>query len=134
MDNNRIGQGNPSGGSASDHLANERTFLAWVRTGIGIMAFGFVVVKFTLFVKQISLVIQHPLAVPGHGYSEAIGVFLVAFGVLLSLLAFLRYRITTKQLTDAVYKPSALLTGLLMISVVLAGVLLVVYLLNNVRN
>ena len=34
-----------------EHLANERTFLAWMRTSIGIMAFGFVVVKFALFVK-----------------------------------------------------------------------------------
>ena len=31
-------------GNVSDHLANERTFLAWIRTSIGIMAFGFVVV------------------------------------------------------------------------------------------
>ncbi|MFZ6006727.1 MAG: YidH family protein, partial [Nitrospirota bacterium] len=36
------------------HMANERTFLAWIRTSIGIMAFGFVVEKFALFVKQIS--------------------------------------------------------------------------------
>ena len=43
--------------NASDHLANERTLLAWVRTCIGIMAFGFVVVKFSLFIKQISLVL-----------------------------------------------------------------------------
>ena len=36
----------------NDHLANERTFLAWLRTGIGVMVFGFVVVKFSLFLKQ----------------------------------------------------------------------------------
>lgn len=35
------------------HMANERTFLAWIRTSIGIMAFGFVMEKFALFVKQI---------------------------------------------------------------------------------
>ena len=40
----------------NDHLANERTFLAWLRTGIGVMAFGFVVVKFSLFLKQFSLI------------------------------------------------------------------------------
>jgi putative membrane protein len=34
----------------SDHAANERTFLAWVRTGIAVIAFGFVVEKFNLFV------------------------------------------------------------------------------------
>lgn len=34
-----------------DHLANERTLLAWVRTSIGIMAFGFVVFEFSLFIS-----------------------------------------------------------------------------------
>src|SRR6266446_6112488 len=34
----------------SDHAANERTFLAWVRTGIAVIAFGFVIEKFNLFV------------------------------------------------------------------------------------
>ena len=33
----------------SDHAANERTFLAWVRTGIAVIAFGFVIEKFNLF-------------------------------------------------------------------------------------
>jgi putative membrane protein len=37
----------------SDHAANERTFLAWVRTGIPTIAFGFVVEKFNLFVQAI---------------------------------------------------------------------------------
>jgi putative membrane protein len=36
--------------SYSDHAANERTFLAWVRTGIAVVAFGFVVERFNLFV------------------------------------------------------------------------------------
>lgn len=36
--------------SYTDHSANERTFLAWVRTGIAVVAFGFVVEKFNLFV------------------------------------------------------------------------------------
>jgi putative membrane protein len=35
----------------SDHAANERTYLAWVRTAIAVMAFGFLVEKFDLFVK-----------------------------------------------------------------------------------
>ena len=38
--------------NTANHLANERTFLAWIRTSVGLMAFGFVVVKFSLFVKQ----------------------------------------------------------------------------------
>ena len=38
----------------SDHAANERTFLAWVRTGIAVMAFGFVIEKFNLFVLTVA--------------------------------------------------------------------------------
>lgn len=66
----------------NDHLANERTYLAWVRTGIGIMAFGFVVVKFSLFVKQIGFVLQTKISAPSHGYSSIIGIILVALGTL----------------------------------------------------
>jgi putative membrane protein len=38
----------------SDHAANERTFLAWVRTGIAVIAFGFVIEKFNLFVRAMA--------------------------------------------------------------------------------
>jgi putative membrane protein len=38
----------------SDHAANERTFLAWVRTGIAVIAFGFLIEKFNLFVLAIA--------------------------------------------------------------------------------
>src|SRR5580700_5569167 len=41
-------------GGYSDHAANERTFLAWVRTGIAVIAFGFVVEKFNLFLLTIA--------------------------------------------------------------------------------
>lgn len=39
----------------SDHAANERTFLAWLRTGVAIIAFGFVVEKFNLFLATLAL-------------------------------------------------------------------------------
>ena len=123
-----------SKGSASDHLANERTFLAWIRTGIGIMAFGFVVVKFTLFVKQLSIVLQKPLPAPSHGYSTAIGIFLVAFGCLMNLMAFIRYRIIDKQIKDADYKPNNVLTTVLVAFILLAGISLVWYLVTSTQN
>ncbi len=40
----------------SDHAANERTYLAWVRTGIAVIAFGFVVEKFNLFMRSLASV------------------------------------------------------------------------------
>jgi putative membrane protein len=93
---------------ASDHLANERTFLAWIRTSIAIM--GFVVVKFALFIKQISLVINKPgMVPPSKGYSAEIGIFLVAIGVTMAIYAYIRYCLTEKQLRSGVYRPSYLL-------------------------
>lgn len=74
--------------SASDHLANERTFLAWIRTSIAMMGLGFVVVKFTLFIKQLSLVLTDTIVLPGKRYSSVIGVLLVAVGVLIGPILF----------------------------------------------
>jgi putative membrane protein len=78
----------PEEGKISDHLANERTFLAWIRTSVGLMGFGFVVVKFSIFVRQISIVVDRAIPVPSHGYSSVMGVSLVAFGAYIGILSF----------------------------------------------
>jgi len=117
---------------ANDHLANERTYLAWVRTGIGIMAFGFVVVKFSLFVKQIGFVLKTKVTTPSHGYSSIIGIVLVALGTLAILFAFLQYRKIEKQLKTGSYKPTTLLTTLLTGVIFLISILLIVYLLQSI--
>src|ERR1700753_1620548 len=83
--------------NSSDHLANERTFLAWIRTSIAIMAFGFVVVRFSLFVRQLSLVLDKKIAA-AKGDSYIIGIALVVIGGLLALFAFFRYKTTERQL------------------------------------
>ncbi len=117
---------------ASDHLANERTYLAWIRTCIGIMAFGFVVVKFSLFIKEISTILGKQLIVPQRGYSAFIGIFLVAFGALLTLFSFLRYKLTEKQLNSGEYKPSSWLLTIITVFVVAIAILLVIYLIYSI--
>ena len=88
----------------SVHMANERTFLAWIRSSIGIMAFGFVVVKFTLFMKQLSIIVEKSTIentiIPTSGFSAVVGIFLVGLGTLLVLLAFLRYKKLKDKLTQ----------------------------------
>lgn len=123
---------------ARDHMANERTFLAWIRTSIGIMAFGFVVEKFALFLKHITLFLGHSnpqlLQEGSHlfqGYSATLGLFLVALGTLLCLLAFINYKTVEKQLKKAQYEPSILLNVMLTLSIMLIGVFLMVYLSSN---
>lgn len=119
-------------GNATDHLANERTFLAWVRTSIGIMAFGFVVVKFSLFVKQVSLILGKENTVHSKGYSAIVGIVLVAVGTVTAILSYLRYRQTEKQLNEGSYKHSSLLITILTAFIFLVSVFLIVYLVDSV--
>ena len=74
------------------HMANERTFLAWIRTSIAIMAFGFVVEKFSIFVKQMGFYLGKEVLPPPPGQSSTIGIVLVGLGVIMGVLAFFRYR------------------------------------------
>ena len=114
--------------SPNDFLANERTFLAWIRTSIGIMAFGFVVEKFSLFVKQISLIIGSEKIIQPKGNSALIGIALVAAGAVSVLLSYIRYRLTDKRLREGNYQHSSLLLTLLTAFIFLMSIALIAYL------
>jgi putative membrane protein len=117
--------------SASDHLANERTFLAWIRTSIALMGFGFVVVKFSLFVRQLSLVVTGHSVTPVKGFSGVIGMCLVAIGALTALIGYLRYRRIEKQLLNQTFYPQSTLLLVLTAGVIGASLLLLYYLIPN---
>ncbi len=89
----------------SDHAANERTFLAWVRTGIAVIAFGFVIEKFNLFLLAIAnsapgvgrLPVRRLAGPVGH-YE---GLALIFGGVGLVVLATVRFVRITRFLDDS---------------------------------
>jgi putative membrane protein len=117
--------------NTTDHLANERTFLAWIRTSIGIMAFGFVVVKFSLFVKQLTLLLGKQQVIQQKGYSAIMGIVLVAVGAITSILAYIRYKKTEKQINENIYQSSSLLISLLIGFIFLISVLLIAWLVES---
>jgi uncharacterized membrane protein YidH (DUF202 family) len=120
-----------------DHMANERTFLAWIRTSVAVMTFGFVVEKFALFIRQLSSFLGRPglpephTLPPLHGYSSVFGVFLVGLGALMGVLAFIRYKKVEKQIDEDTYQSSLILDLLLTISVLVVGVFLMLYLIHS---
>jgi len=69
-----------------DYLAAERTLLAWIRTGLALMGFGFVVARFGLFLQEIQ-VAQHTLAAHSYGLSLWFGTALIAVGVVVNLFS-----------------------------------------------
>jgi putative membrane protein len=79
------------------HFAAERTLLAWIRTGLAMMGFGFVVARFGLFLRELASVKG---AVPPHrvGMSLAIGTTLVLLGVIVTLCAAVKHWRTVGRL------------------------------------
>lgn len=72
--------------SLSDYLAAERTLLAWIRTGLALMGFGFVVARFGLFLQEF-MVTQRNVHVQTFGFSLWFGVAMIIAGVLVNVFA-----------------------------------------------
>jgi putative membrane protein len=98
-------------GNYSDHAANERTFLAWVRTGIAVIAFGFVVEKFNLFLLTMATALggelhRSQLTVLSGRVGRYDGLVLIFGGIGLVVLATVRFVRTTRLLDDAQVHPA----------------------------
>jgi putative membrane protein len=122
----------------ADHLANERTFLAWIRTNLGIMAFGFVVEKFSFFIQEIAAFLGKsglPESRSTHstlqGYSSIFGISLVGIGATLCIFVFLKFKKTEREINNNTYQSTTLLDALLALFVFFIGVFLMVYLINS---
>ena len=109
----------------TDHLANERTFLAWIRTAVTIMAFGFVVARFGLLLRELAGSGNVGTSTP---LSQATGVLLVLAGSVLLVVAFLRFLVTRSDLDRGQFRSRAGLEWAITILMVLVGVGLAVYL------
>jgi putative membrane protein len=111
------------------YFAAERTFLAWIRTGLGLMGIGFAVSRFGLFLRQVSASESH---LPSHttGISLWSGVSLVALGVIVNLSAVLRHFQLIRELSSGTWRPGrvsrdAVILGLLLAAI---GIGMAVYL------
>ena len=91
--------------SFSDHAANERTFLAWVRTGIAVIALGFVIEKFNLFVLALARTAGLGQSARLERLSGSLGRYeglaFIAGGIALIVLATTRFIRTTALIDDA---------------------------------
>jgi inner membrane protein YidH len=119
-------------GKAADHLANERTFLAWIRTSISIIVFGFVVARFGITLREF-------LRVQGNadhesGLSLLIGVGFITMGIFMALAATFRYRTTMRQLDADQFKPAGTIVVVLGVIAALFGVILAIYLIFTAQK
>jgi putative membrane protein len=117
---------NPNPNRARDHLANERTFLAWVRTGAAIVVFGFAIGRFSLAMRQLTALQGHPVRTAG--LSVWMGAGTIVAGVALVVAGLLRYRKTREQLDAGTFEPAGFVLDFITILTVLFGLALAGYL------
>src|SRR5262249_19093338 len=109
----------------SDHAANERTFLAWVRTGIATIAFGFVVEKFNLFVltlaeaNSIDAARRAQLEKFSGSFSHYDGFALILVGMGIIAVSLVRFVRTTRLIDDQQTRSASSVRSELILSVVL---------------
>ena len=112
----------------NEHMSNERTFLSWIRTGIGIMVFGFVIVKFSLFVNQLPATFFKDSTIPKNGFTIFIGIALVLTGALTILLSYWKYKQTHKLLQRGEYLYSTMLLTILTVVIFVMSIVIISYL------
>lgn len=117
------------------HQANERTMLAWIRTGIALMAFGFAIARFGLFLRQLaalgSVAVPHA---PNLG-SAWIGSLLVALGMIANLFATIRFHRIRRAIEHGqVGEPGAVLVYAMGATATILGLIMAILLLRSIAE
>jgi len=117
---------NPKPNRARDHLANERTFLAWVRTGVATIIFGFAIGRFSIALREFMKLQGYKSVTPG--FTTWLGIISAAGGVLLILAGLGRYRKTRMQLDSNTFEPAGFVVDLVSYLLAIFGLVLAGYL------
>lgn len=113
-----------------EHQANERTFLAWLRTAIALIGFGFAIARFGLFLRQLETSFTGENTVPDSFInSQNLGIGLVIVGVVVIGLSVWRYNKVFRQIEQADYQPSRLMVWITAVIVMVLGLLSIPFLL-----
>lgn len=114
----------------TDHAANERTYLAWIRTSIAIMAFGFLIEKFDLFVSYLGKAVGDQVHFKPSLSAELAGLSLFLVGVLIIITATIRFFTYKKAIESEEFLPYSVKKTNLSLSalMIFIAVFLIVYL------
>jgi len=108
-----------------DHLANERTYLAWMRTSISLMGFGVVIARLRLF---------HPPTVTSPGNGWKLGLMFSIVGLVTTVLATQHYLAVRHDIDEDIYEPATRWIVLFSLAILLLGSGVIFYLFTTPIN
>ena len=114
---------------ATEYLANERTFLAWIRTCIAVISLGFVIARFGVWLREFSVRLGGKGEIQSTGFSLVTGVAMMALGSVLTILAAWRYRAINRAIDKGEFQADRGLVIIVTVSVALLGAVMIAYLL-----
>ena len=112
---------------ASQYLSSERTFLAWIRTSIAVITLGFVIARFSVWLRELSVRVGSQGPPHGSGLSLPIGLGMMAFGAVLALLSLWRFNAVNRAIERGEVRADKGLVILVTALVVLLALAMVVY-------
>ena len=119
---------------ATEYLANERTFLAWIRTSLAIISLGFVVAKFSLWLRELAVQLAPHIQTAHTGASMPIGVTMMALGGALAVLAAWRYHVVNRAIEHGNVSADRGLVILVTVMVALLCAAMIVYMLLTAQH
>src|ERR1700684_1398684 len=122
------------GKKSSEYLANERTFLAWIRTSIAVISLGFVVAKFGVWLRELAKQLAPQAPVRSTGLSLPIGVTMMALGGALAILAAWHYHLVNRAIERGEVQANRGLIVTVTVAVALLAGMMITYLLLTVEH
>lgn len=115
---------------SAQYLANERTFLAWLRTCVALIGLDFVLSRFGLFLRELGISMKGNLIAESsiHSHSSLLGISMVVLGAVLIIYALKNYLETNKAIQRGTYTPKHSAIYALTITVVIFSIIIAFYL------
>jgi putative membrane protein len=118
---------------SQQYLANQRTFLSWVRTSIALIGLGFAIERFSILLQQFRLIADpettsNAASATAYEYSALIGIGMIAVGTSLSVYALKNYLDSNKTIASGKYMPKNAIVYTASATIIGLGIIMIIFL------